>query len=72
MEYRFDACPSIRKGVINLKDVSIRIEQVENGYTVSHSWDEKNEKTGDDDYQTEEWVFLNKEDALKKAQEILK
>ena len=45
------------------------IEKVENGYTVTFNWTEKNEKG--EDYKSQEWIFETKEEAIAKVEAVI-
>ena len=53
-----------------MKDQSVRVEKVKNGWTVSHSWEEKDKK-GEYQYESEEWVFHTKDRTLNKLKELV-
>jgi hypothetical protein len=53
-----------------MQDQSVKIEKVKNGWTVNHSWEEKNEK-GETEFKVEEWVYLDKDEALNKVKELV-
>ena len=55
-----------------MSDQSITIEKVKNGWTISLSWQEPDEKEGGMNYKSEEFVFLTREEVLTKVDELTK
>jgi hypothetical protein len=53
-----------------MREDSISIYKVVNGWRVNHSWQEKDAK-GETDYKDEDFVFLTLEDTMAKITEIV-
>jgi len=59
----------IEGGELIMKDETVRIEKVKNGWIVQHNWEEG--EGANESFESEEYVFSTREEAFEKMRELL-